>query len=85
MREVKRKRPWETQIEETDSHMLNTFFYQLILSTFIIIGIFMALNTDNNKEIKSFISRELTRSIQLEDIETFVSDVKFTVDQYMSE
>ncbi|WP_069997953.1 hypothetical protein [Cellulosilyticum sp. I15G10I2] len=82
MREVKRKRPWETQQGETERNLLDTFLHQLVLSTFITIGIFMALNTENNTQIKNFINTHLTKDIALQDVQSIMDYVKDTLSEY---
>ena len=82
MREVKRKRPWETQQEEVESSVFDKFLHQLILSTFITIGIFMALNTENNTHIKQFINIQLTKNIELQDVRSLMDYVKDTLGIY---
>lgn len=82
MREVKRKRPWETQQEEFDTNPFNTLIYQLILSTFIAIGIFAMLNTDNHTHIKEFINTQLTKNIELQDFRSLIEYMKDTLHTY---
>ncbi len=82
MREIKRKRPWETHQEEVASSVFDKFFHQLILSTFITIGIFIALNTDNNTHITQFINTQLTKNIELHDVSSLMDYIKDTLGIY---
>jgi len=82
MGEVKRKRPWEQEANEIENSTFETFLRQLVLCTFILIGLFIVLNAKGNPNLRQRIQIELTKNIQLQDAESIINYVKSTVNDY---
>lgn len=75
MHKSTRKRPWEKQDQTLQGTAFDTFLHQLILCTFITIGIFVALYTDNNHTIKQVLTQEISKNIELEDLKTWMKTI----------
>lgn len=84
MGEVKRKRPWEQEQNEIENSTFETFLRQLVLCTFILMGLLIVLNSKSNINLRERITIELTKNIQFKDAESLIDYVKSTVDDYLN-
>ena len=83
MGEVKRKRPWENEEIQEDNDALRRFLHQIILCTLISIGILIAIQINPNNYWKQWMSRELTKDIQVQQVYSFVDHMKKTIAYYI--
>ena len=82
MGQVRRKRPWEENIED-DKNFLAEFIGQMIICTFLCIGVLIMLNTNESAKWQKLIKQEVTKEINTEDVYAFIAQAKETLDHYI--
>ncbi|PHV71490.1 hypothetical protein CS063_05430 [Sporanaerobium hydrogeniformans] len=82
MGEVKRKRPWEDKPKEEPTTFANDLLNQILICTVIGIGAFLVLNTKESTKWKDTFQQEISKNIEIEDLQKWVKKGREVIRDY---